>query len=184
VRYAFEYARANGRKKVTCLSKDNIMKMTDGILHKTFDEVAKEYPQIATDHLIIDIGSARIAASPERFDVIVTSNLYGDIISDIAAEVSGSVGLGASLNLGRECAMFEAIHGSAPDISGKDIANPSGLLLASVSMLVHIGQPEVATRVQNAWSKTLEDGIHTADIFQEGFSSKKVGTQEFAKAII
>jgi isocitrate dehydrogenase len=184
VRYAFEYARANGRKKVTCLSKDNIMKMTDGILHKTFDEVAKEYPQIATDHLIIDIGSARIAASPERFDVIVTSNLYGDIISDIAAEVSGSVGLGASLNLGRECAMFEAIHGSAPDISGKDIANPSGLLLASVSMLVHIGQPEVAARVQNAWSKTLEDGIHTADIYQEGFSAKKVGTQEFAKAII
>lgn len=184
IRYAFEYARNNNRNKVSCFSKDNIMKLTDGIFHQIFKEIAKEYPDIASDHYIIDIGSARLANNPERFDVIVTSNLYGDIISDIAAEVSGSVGLGSSVNLGNECAMFEAIHGSAPDIAGKDIANPSGLLLSAVAMLVHIGQPDVAARIQNAWSKTLEDGLHTADIFREGQSQKRVGTQEFAGAVI
>lgn len=184
IRYAFEYAVSAGRKKVSCFSKDNIMKLTDGLFHKVFDEIAKEYPNIASDHYIIDIGSARLAASPERFDVIVTSNLYGDIISDIAAEVSGSVGLGASLNIGTECAMFEAIHGSAPDIAGQNIANPSGLLLAAINMLVHIGQPEVASRVHNAWACTIEEGFHTADIFQSSISREKLGTQEFAQAII
>lgn len=184
IRYAFEYALANGRKKVTCFSKDNIMKMTDGIFSKTFREVAREYPAIESDHYIIDIGSARLASNPERFDVIVTSNLYGDIISDIAAEVSGSVGLGASVNLGKECAMFEAIHGSAPDISGKDIANPSGLLLSAVMMLVHVGQGKVAAAIQNAWATTLEDGIHTSDIFRQGQSTQRVGTQAFADAVI
>ena len=184
IRYAFDYAVSTGRKKVSCFSKDNIMKLTDGLFHKVFDEIAKDYPQIKTDHYIIDIGSARLAASPERFDVIVTSNLYGDIISDIAAEVSGSVGLGASLNIGSESAMFEAIHGSAPDIAGRDLANPSGLLLAGINMLVHIGQPDVAERIQNAWSRTLEEGIHTADIFQEGKSSRRAGTAGFAEAVI
>jgi isocitrate dehydrogenase len=184
IRYAFEYAASTGRKKVTCFSKDNIMKMTDGLFHRIFKEIAQEYPQIATEHQIIDIGSARLAASPERFDVIVTSNLYGDIISDIAAEVSGSVGLGASMNIGSECAMFEAIHGSAPDIAGLDVANPSGLLLAAVQMLVHVGQSDVAERIQNAWAKTLEEGVHTADIFQEGKSQKRVGTAAFAQAVV
>ncbi|HCR66640.1 MAG TPA: NADP-dependent isocitrate dehydrogenase, partial [Oceanicaulis sp.] len=105
VRYAFDYARANGRKKVTCLSKDNIMKLTDGLFHEVFDEISKEYPDIKTDHWIIDIGTAKLADAPEQFDVIVTSNLYGDIISDVAAEITGSVGLGGSANIGEHCAM-------------------------------------------------------------------------------
>ncbi len=184
VRYAFEYAKKYGRKKVTCMTKDNIMKLADGLFHKTFDEVAKEYPDIQTDHKIIDIGTALIADRPEVFDVIVTLNLYGDIISDVAAQVTGSVGLGGSANVGEEVAMFEAIHGSAPDISGMGIANPSGLLNGAVMMLVHIGQPKIAEKVSNAWMKTLEDGIHTGDIYQEGVSSKRVGTQEFAQAVI
>ncbi|MBS9522973.1 NADP-dependent isocitrate dehydrogenase [Litoribacter alkaliphilus] len=184
IRYAFEYAKKYGRKKVTCMTKDNIMKLADGLFHKTFNEVAKEYPDIETDHKIIDIGSALIAERPEMFDVIVTLNLYGDIISDIAAQVTGSVGLGGSANVGEEVAMFEAIHGSAPDIAGKDMANPSGLLNGAIMMLVHIGQPDVAEKIANAWMRTLEDGIHTGDIYQEGLSSKKAGTQEFAQAII
>ena len=184
IRYAFEYAIANGRKKVTCMSKDNIMKMADGLFHRTFDEIAKEYPTLEKDHYIIDIGAARIAAKPEVFDVIVTENLYGDIISDIAAEVSGSVGLAGSSNIGEDFAMFEAIHGSAPDIAGKNMANPSGILQSAVMMLIHVGQTEVASKVQNAWFKTLEDGVHTGDIYREGVSKEKVGTQEFADAVI
>ena len=184
IRYAFEYAKKYGRKKVTCMTKDNIMKLADGLFHKTFDEIAKEYPDIKSDHKIIDIGTALIADRPETFDVVVTLNLYGDIISDVAAQVTGSVGLGGSANVGEEVAMFEAIHGSAPDITGMGIANPSGLLNGAIMMLVHIGQPEVAERVSNAWMKTLEDGIHTGDIYQEGLSSKKVGTEEFANAVI
>ncbi|WP_373522265.1 NADP-dependent isocitrate dehydrogenase [Aquiflexum sp.] len=184
IRYAFEYAKKYGRKKVTCMTKDNIMKLADGLFHKTFIEIAKEYPEIQTDHKIIDIGSALIAERPEMFDVIVTLNLYGDIISDIAAQVTGSVGLGGSANVGEEVAMFEAIHGSAPDIAGMGLANPSGLLNGAIMMLVHIGQPEVAEKIANAWMRTLEDGVHTGDIYQEGLSSKKVGTQEFAQAVI
>jgi len=184
VHYAFEYARKFNRKKVTCLTKDNIMKMTDGLFHRVFNEIAAEYPDIEHDHLIIDIGSALIASDPERFDVIVTLNLYGDIISDIAAQVAGSVGLAGSANIGNQMAMFEAIHGSAPDIAGKDIANPSGLLNAAVQMLVHINQPDVATLIENAWLTTIEDGIHTADIYSPGTSKEKVGTQAFADAVV
>lgn len=183
-RHAFEYAKSNGRKKVTCMTKDNIMKHSDGMFHKIFDEVAKEYPEIEAEHYIIDIGSARIAAKPGLFDVIVTLNLYGDIISDIAAEVAGSVGLAGSANIGEACAMFEAIHGSAPDIAGKNIANPSGLILGAVQMLNHIGQPEVASHIHNAWLATLEQDIHTADIYNETNSKVKVGTKEFAAAVI
>lgn len=183
-RYAFEYAVKNNRKKVTCLSKDNIMKFSDGIFHKAFDEVAKEYPKIESNHLIIDIGTARLANNPEIFDVICTSNLYGDIISDVAAEISGSVGMAGSANIGEHYAMFEAVHGSAPDIAGKNIANPSGLLTAATMMLVHIGQGSIATKVENAWKKTIEDGVHTGDIYQEGISKRKVGTKEFAQAVI
>lgn len=184
VQYAFEYARKFNRKKVTCLSKDNIMKMTDGLFHRVFNEIAKQYPEIETEHLIVDIGTALIANNPERFDVIVTLNLYGDIISDVAAQVAGSVGLAGSANIGNTAAMFEAIHGSAPDIAGKNIANPSGLLNAAIQMLVHINQPEIASKIENAWLKTIEDGIHTGDIFSEKYSKKKVGTKEFAEAVI
>ncbi len=184
IQYAFEYARKFNRKKVTCFSKDNIMKMTDGLFHRVFDQIAKQYPEIKTEHLIVDIGTALIASKPEYFDVIVTLNLYGDIISDVAAQVAGSVGLAGSANIGNQAAMFEAIHGSAPDIAGKNIANPSGLLNAAVQMLVHINQPEVATTIENAWLKTIEDGIHTADIYSSEYSKQKVGTREFAQAVI
>ncbi len=184
VRYAFEYAKANNRKKVTAMTKDNIMKHTDGLFHQVFDEIAAEYPEIENEHYIIDIGSARLADSPEDFDVVVTLNLYGDIISDIAAEVAGSVGMGGSSNVGHDFGMFEAIHGSAPDIAGKNIANPSGLLNGACMMLVHVGQSEVAENIQNAWLKTIEDGIHTGDIYDPEISSEMVGTKEFAQAII
>jgi len=184
VRYAFEYARAYGRSKVTCMTKDNIMKLTDGLFHKVFDEIAAEYPDIRSEHQIIDIGAARIAADPESFDVVVTPNLYGDILSDIASRVSGSLGLAGSANIGQDVAMFEAVHGSAPDIAGQDVANPSGLLQAAVQMLVHIGQSDVAETINNAWLFTLESGVHTADIYRESVSARKVGTQEFARAVI
>ena len=184
VRYAFEYAKVYGRKKVTCFTKDNIMKQTDGLFHQVFDEIALEYPEIENEHWIIDIGAAKMADTPEIFDVIVTLNLYGDVLSDIAAQIAGSVGLAGSANIGEECAMFEAIHGSAPRRAGQNLANPSGLLEGAVMMLNHIGQTEVAEKVQNAWLKTIEDGIHTYDIFKEGRSKQKVGTKEFAEAVI
>ena len=184
VRYAFEYARANNRKKVTCFTKDNIMKLTDGLFHKVFDEIAPQYPDIANEHWIVDIGAAKLADTPEVFDVVVMPNLYGDILSDVAAQIAGSVGLAGSANIGMKYAMFEAIHGSAPRRAGQNLANPTGLLLGGVMMMNHIGQPEVASRIHNAWLKTLEDGIHTYDIFKEGVSKQKVGTKEFAQAVV
>jgi len=183
-RYAFEYATLHNRKKVTCFAKDNIMKLTDGLFHKVFDEVAAEYPDIENEFWIVDIGAAKLADSPEIFDVIVMENLYGDILSDVAAQIAGSVGLAGSANIGVDYAMFEAIHGSAPRRAGQNLANPSGLILGAVQMLVHINQPDVAANVHNAWLKTLEDGIHTYDIFKEGVSTEKVGTKEFAQAVI
>lgn len=184
VRYAFEYARKNNRKKVTCFSKDNIMKMTDGLFHKVFDEISPSYPDIEAEHWIVDIGAAKLADTPDMFDVVVTLNLYGDIISDITAQIAGSVGLAGSANIGARVAMFEAIHGSAPRRAGQNVANPSGLLHGAILMLVHIGQLEVATAVHNAWLRTIEDGVHTYDVFTEGRSKEKVGTQEFAQAVI
>lgn len=184
IRYAFEYAKTHNRQKVTCFMKDNIMKMTDGLFHKVFDEVAAEYPEIKNESWIVDIGAAKLADTPEAFDVVVLPNLYGDILSDVAAQLTGSVGLAGSANIGDNYAMFEAIHGSAPRRAGQNLANPSGLLLGAVLMLVHIGQPDVATLVNNAWLRTLEDGIHTYDIFKSTISKEKVGTKEFAAAII
>lgn len=184
IRYAFEYAQAYSRKKVTCMVKDNIMKLTDGLFHQVFKEIAAEYPEIESNSQIIDIGSARLAANPENYDVIVTSNLYGDIISDIVAEIAGSVGMAGSANIGTNVAMFEAIHGSAPDIAGLNIANPSGLLNAAIMMLAHVGQPEIADTIKNAWLRTIEEGFHTADVYKEGFSKKKVSTQDFAHEVI
>src|SRR2546429_145913 len=184
VRYAFDYARRNNRKKVTCFTKDNIMKITDGLFHKVFDEIAAQYPETENEHWIVDIGAAKLADTPTAFDCVVMPNLYGDVLSDVAAQIAGSVGLAGSANIGDKCAMFEAIHGSAPRRAGQNLANPSGLLLAAVMMLVHIDQPDVATRVHNAWLRTLEDGIHTYDIFTEGVSKQKVGTREFAEAVV
>jgi isocitrate dehydrogenase len=184
VRYAFEYARRHNRRKVTCFMKDNIMKMTDGLFHKVFDVIGAEYPDIEKEVWIVDIGAAKMADNPESFDVIVMPNLYGDILSDVAAQIAGSVGLAGSANIGEKCAMFEAIHGSAPRRAGQNLANPSGLLLGAVLMLVHVDQPEVAERVHNAWMRTMEDGIHTYDVFTESVSTEKVGTKEFACAVI
>ena len=184
VRYAFEYAKHYGRKKVTCFTKDNIMKQTDGLFHQVFDEIAREYPEIENEHWIIDIGAAKMADTPEAFDVIVMPNLYGDVLSDVAAQIAGSVGLAGSANIGEECAMFEAIHGSAPRRAGQNMANPSGLLQGAIMMLNHIGQTKVAEKIQNAWLKTIEDGIHTYDVYKEGVSQEKVGTKEFAQAVI
>lgn len=184
VRYAFEYARQHNRKKVTCFTKDNIMKQTDGLFHQVFDEIAKEYPDLENEHWIIDIGAAKMADTPEAFDVIVMPNLYGDVLSDVAAQITGSVGLAGSANIGEECAMFEAIHGSAPRRAGQNVANPSGLLQGAIMMLNYIGQTKVAKKVQNAWLKTIEDGTHTYDIYKEGVSKRQVGTKEFAQAVI
>lgn len=182
VRYAFAHARAHGRHSVTCMTKDNIMKLTDGLFHRVFDEVAAEYPEIRAEHMIVDIGAARLADTPERFDVIVTPNLYGDILSDVAAQLAGSVGLAGSSNIGDGVAMFEAIHGSAPDIAGKGLANPSGLLHAAISLLTHVGQREVATRIHNAWLTAIEHGVVTADVASGG--EAHVGTAEFTAAVI
>ena len=184
VRYAFEYARRHNRKKVTCFTKDNIMKLTDGLFHKVFNEIAAEYPDIENEHWIVDIGAAKMADTPNAFDVIVMPNLYGDILSDVAAQIAGSVGLAGSANIGENIAMFEAIHGSAPRRAGQNLANPTGLLLGAIMMLVHIGQTNTAERVHNAWLRTIEDGVHTYDIFDEGVSKQKVGTKEFAQAVV
>src|SRR5882724_381647 len=184
VRYAFEYARLNNRKKVTCFTKDNIMKITDGLFHKIFEEIAPEYPDIVNEHWIVDIGAAKMADTPEAFDVLVLPNLYGDVLSDVAAQIAGSVGLAGSANIGEHIAMFEAIHGSAPRRAGQNLANPSGLFLGAVMMLVHVGLTDVAETVHNAWLKTIEDGVHTYDIFDERVSKEKVGTREFAEAVV
>jgi isocitrate dehydrogenase len=160
------------------------MKMSDGLFHKIFDEIGVEYPEIEKEHWIVDIGAAKMADTPEAFDVIVMPNLYGDVLSDVAAQIAGSVGLAGSSNIGSQCAMFEAIHGSAPRRAGQNMANPSGLLLGGVMMLVHIGQWEAAERVHNAWLRTIEEGIHTYDIFEEGIIKQKVGTKEFAQAVV
>lgn len=184
IRYGFELARAQGRKKIHCLTKDNIMKLTDGLFHQVFDEVAKDYPEVETQHLIIDIGTALLADQPERFDVIIAPNLYGDVLSDVAAQLTGSVGLGGSANIGPDFAMFEAVHGSAPDIAGHDMANPSGLLFAALELLRYIGAHDVAQRIQLAWAHTMEAGLHTPDLFKESLSKQRLGTQAFAQAII
>ncbi len=184
VRYAFDYARRNNRRKVTCFTKDNIMKITDGLFHKIFEEIAADYADIENEHWIVDIGAAKLADTPEAFDVVVLPNLYGDVLSDVAAQIAGSVGLAGSANVGEHIAMFEAIHGSAPRRAGQNVANPSGLLLGAVMMLVHINQTDAAERVHNAWLRTIEDGVHTYDIYVEGVSREKVGTREFAEAVV
>ena len=184
VRYAFDYARRHNRRKVACFMKDNVMKFTDGLFHKVFEEIGALYPDSQKEVWMLDVGAARLADSPGAFDVIVTPNLYGDILSAVAAQIAGSVGLAGSANIGDHCAMFEALHGSAPRRAGQNLANPSGLILAAVSMLVHIGLPDAAGLVHNAWLRAIEDGVHTYDVFTEGVSSRKVGTREFAAAVI
>lgn len=178
VRYAFEYALANGRKKVTCFTKDNFMKMTDGLFHKVFDEIGAEYPSIEQEHMIVDIGAARLADTPEIFDVIVMPNLYGDILSDVAAQIAGSVGLAGSSNIGAHGAMFEAIHGSAPPLAGKDVANPIGAVLSAALMLETLGWTAEATAIERAVEATVTAGRTTSDV------GGSLGTRAVGDAIV
>lgn len=186
--YAFEYARAYGRKRITCMIKDNIMKITDGLFVKVFYETAKNYPDIVAEDWIIDIGMAKLVDSPEEFDMVLMPNLYGDVATDVLGLMTGSVGIAPGANVGDDFAMYEAIHGSAPRHAGQNKANPSGLLLSGVMMMVQAGQPEVAEKVHNAWLKTIEDGIVTYDLARklkaEGKAHTEVGTKEFADAVI
>ena len=158
IRFAFEYAKTNGRKKVTCVHKANILKQSDGLFLQRFNEIAKEYPDITPDTKIVDNMCMQLVINPSQFDVIVAPNLYGDILSDLIAGLVGGLGLVPGANLGKEVAIFEAVHGSAPDIAGKGIANPIALLEAAVMMLEHIGKLDVATKIKNAILKTLTNG--------------------------
>jgi isocitrate dehydrogenase len=182
IRYAFNYAVLNHRKTITCITKNNIMKLSDGCFARVFDEIAQEYPTINHKHMIVDIGAARIASKPSQFDVVVTLNLYGDIISDIAAEAAGAVGIAGSANIGGYYAMFEAVHGSAPDIARQGKANPSGLLHAAVMMLKHIDMQDKAQQIEEAWLQTIKSGIQTVDL--ESRPGKSVTTSQFTDAII
>ena len=179
IRYAFAYARARGRKKVTCFSKDNIMKLTDGLFHKVFNEIAAEYPEIASEHLIIDIGMARLATFPERFDVIVAPNLYGDILSDMAAAWGGGMGLAPSLSLGENVALAEPVHGSAPDIAGKGIANPTAMLQSAILMLRYIQERDAAALIEKALIHTFAvKDVRTKDL------GGTASTMEFTEAVV
>jgi isocitrate dehydrogenase (NAD+) len=179
VRYAFELAVKLGRKKVTIVHKANILKSTSGLFLKVAREVAAEYPQIACNEMIVDNTCMQLVMRPEQFDVIVTTNLFGDIISDLCAGLVGGLGLAPGANIGADCAIFEAVHGSAPDIAGKGIANPCALLLGAVQMLEHIGQVDAGRRLKQAIIDTMNDKDHlTPDLGGNG------STDTFAAAII
>ncbi|MEJ7666841.1 MAG: NADP-dependent isocitrate dehydrogenase [Hymenobacter sp.] len=184
VRYAFAYCRLHGRKKLTCMTKDNIMKLTDGLFHRVYTEVGQEYPDIQQEHQIIDIGTARLADTPERYDVIVTLNLYGDIISDVVAQVAGSVAWPARPTWATTGRCLRPSTARPPTLRARTLPTPRACCRRRCCMLVHIGQGEVAARIHNAWLRALEDGYHTADIYQPGTSREKVGTVGFADAVI
>jgi isocitrate dehydrogenase (NAD+) len=178
-KYAFEYARANGRKKVTCIHKANIMKLSDGLFLECFERVAKDYPDIEADNKIVDNCCMQLVLRPEQFDVLVLENLYGDIVSDLCAGLIGGLGLAPGANIGEQGAVFEAVHGSAPDIAGQGIANPTAILMSAILMLRHLGEQDAAARIEKA----------TLEVFAEGKSlTKDLGgmarTDEFARAII
>ncbi|WP_101925391.1 MULTISPECIES: isocitrate dehydrogenase [Luteimonas] len=178
VRYAFELARKTGRKKVTIVHKANILKSTSGLFLKVAREVAAEYPDIEANEMIVDNTCMQLVMRPEQFDIIVTTNLFGDIISDLCAGLVGGLGLAPGANIGTDAAIFEAVHGSAPDIAGKGVANPCALLLAAAQMLDHLALPEQAERLRKAIVATLDakDGV-TPDLGGTG------NTMAFAKAI-
>lgn len=178
-RAAFEYARAQGRKSVVVATKSNIMKLTEGLFKREFEGMAREFPDISSSHILIDNCAHQMVIRPEQFDVIVTTNMNGDIISDLASGLVGGLGFAPSANIGYEVAMFEPVHGSAPDIAGKEIANPTAMILSAVMLLRHIGQFESAGRLERALLTTLEAGIHTKDI--PGGSA--LSTREFVEAV-
>src|SRR5262245_57226 len=176
-RFAFEYARRHGRKRVTAIHKANIMKLSDGLFLECFRRVAREYPDVASDDRIVDAACMRLVMDPHSFDVMIMENLYGDILSDLAAGLVGGLGLVPGANLGSTTAIFEAVHGTAPDIAGTDRANPTALLLSAILMLRHMGLDPLADRIDRALRATLADGIRTGDV------GGTAGTREFAKAI-
>ena len=187
IRYAFELARLEGRRKVTCATKANIMKLTEGLFKRTFEELAVEYPEIEADHLIIDNVAHQLAKNPAQFDVIVTTNLNGDIISDLASGLVGGLGFAPSGNYGDDVAIFEAVHGSAPKHAGKDVINPTALILSSIMMLRHIGETDTADRVEDAVLATLESGrAATQDLVRQtgGDVAQAASTTGFTDAVI
>jgi len=182
IKYAFEMAKKNGARRITCGHKANIMKLTDGLFLECFQEVAKEYPELRSDDIIVDDLAMKLVVRPQDFDVVVLTNLQGDIISDLCAGLVGGLGFAPSANIGDHIAIFEAVHGTAPDLAGKNAANPTALLLSGIAMLRHVGLMENAAVIENALLYTLEQGVHTGD-----FGDKKIpalSTTDFAKAII
>jgi isocitrate dehydrogenase len=182
IRYAFEMAKKKGAKRITCGHKANIMKMTDGLFLEVFYEVAKEYPELNADDVIVDDLCMKLVTRPDLFDVVVLTNLQGDIVSDLCAGLIGGLGFAPSANIGDHISIFEAVHGTAPDITGKNIANPTALLLSGVGMLQHLGLMESATVIENALLYTLESGVHTGDFGSKETAS--INTTQFVEAII
>jgi isocitrate dehydrogenase len=182
IRYAFEMAKKNGARRITCGHKANIMKLTDGLFLECFQEVAKEYPELKSDDVIVDDLAMKLVVRPQEFDVVVLTNLQGDIISDLCAGLVGGLGFAPSANIGDHISIFEAVHGTAPDIAGKNIANPTALLLSGIAMLRHLGLMQNAAIIENALLYTLEQGVHTGDFGDKSIPGKN--TTEFAQAII
>src|SRR5688572_3832609 len=182
IRYAFEMARKKGAKRITCGHKANIMKLTDGLFLECFHEVAKSYPELKSDDIIVDDLAMKLVVRPQEFDVVVLTNLQGDIISDLCAGLVGGLGFAPSANIGDHISIFEAVHGTAPDIAGRNIANPTALLLSGITMLRHIGLMQNASTIENALLYTLETGVHTGDFGDKSIPS--VNTTDFAQKII
>jgi isocitrate dehydrogenase len=182
IRYAFEMARQKKARRITCVHKANIMKITDGLFLECFQEVAKEYPELKSDDIIVDDLCMKLVTRPDTFDVLVLTNLQGDIVSDLCAGLVGGLGFAPSANIGDHIAIFEAVHGTAPDIAGKNIANPTALLLSGLAMLRHVGLMENAAVIENALLYTLENGTHTGDFGDKTKAS--VNTTQFAETII
>ncbi len=182
IKYAFEMARLQKAKRITCGHKANIMKLTDGLFLECFYEVAKDYPELKSDDVIVDDLCMKLVTRPDSFDVVVLTNLQGDIVSDLCAGLVGGLGFAPSANIGDHISIFEAVHGTAPDIAGKNIANPTALLLSGFAMLRHVGLTENAGIIENALLYTLESGIHTGDFGDKSIPA--VNTTEFANAII
>jgi isocitrate dehydrogenase len=181
VKLAFAFAIAEGRKSVHCATKSNIMKLTEGLLQHTFEDFAPEYPSIEAKHILIDNCAHQLAMRPEQFDVIVTTNMNGDILSDLTSGLTGGLGFAPSANIGNDVAIFEAVHGSAPDIAGKNKANPTALVLSAAMMLRHIGEGKAANDVEQAVLVTLESGIRTSDMIG---AQNPASTTAFTEAVI
>jgi isocitrate dehydrogenase len=180
-RFAFEYALAEGRHTIHCATKANIMKLTEGMVQHTFEDISREYPSIEARHILVDNCAHKLAMHPEQFDVILTTNMNGDILSDLTSGLTGGLGFAPSANIGSDVAMFEAVHGSAPDIAGRNVANPTALILSALMLLRHVGEGEAASAIEHAVLVTLEDGVRTGDM--EG-ARPASSTTEFTDAVI